>query len=135
MSPRLFRKESNKKLSGVCSGLAEYLAIDVVVVRIAFIALVLASGIGIPLYIVLAIIMPAEEELLLRIDLESTEKKLKSAESRRKNILFISVLFLIAGVFLMFGHGMGSSIWGAFLLIALGGWLWLRSRKEDANPF
>lgn len=47
---------------GVCGGLAEYFKVDSVIVRLAFVVLVLIDGIGILLYIILAIIMPAEEQ-------------------------------------------------------------------------
>ena len=58
MANRLVRSDSNKMMAGVCGGLGVYLGIDPTIVRIAFIVLTLASGIGFALYIVLAIVMP-----------------------------------------------------------------------------
>ena len=43
---RLMRSESDKMLAGVCGGLADYLNVDPVLVRLAFVVLFLASGIG-----------------------------------------------------------------------------------------
>ena len=40
---RLFRSESDKVIAGVCGGLGAYLDIDPVLVRIGFVALVVAS--------------------------------------------------------------------------------------------
>ena len=58
---RLTRSSTDKIIAGVCGGLAEYLEIDPVLVRLAFIVLFFASGIGIPIYIILWIVMPQEE--------------------------------------------------------------------------
>jgi len=53
---KLFRKDG--KILGVCEGLAEYLDVDVTIIRIAFVFSVLFAGVGIIPYIVLAIVMP-----------------------------------------------------------------------------
>lgn len=55
---RLTRSGSDKIVAGVCGGLAEYLGIESVYVRLAFIVLLFASGIGIPIYILLWVVMP-----------------------------------------------------------------------------
>jgi phage shock protein C len=57
---RLMRSTTDKMLAGVCGGLAVYLGVDSVFVRLAFVLLGFASGIGIPLYIILMLIMPSE---------------------------------------------------------------------------
>jgi phage shock protein PspC (stress-responsive transcriptional regulator) len=51
-------KSRDKWLAGVCGGVAEYFAIDPVLVRAIWLALILFAGTGILLYIVLAILMP-----------------------------------------------------------------------------
>ena len=55
---RLMRSESDKMLAGVCGGLADYLNVDPVLVRLAFVVLLLASGIGLAIYALLWIILP-----------------------------------------------------------------------------
>jgi phage shock protein C len=45
---------------GVSAGLAQYLGIDPVLVRLLFVLLTLAGGHGILIYLILAIIMPDE---------------------------------------------------------------------------
>lgn len=59
---RLVKSKTDHVIWGVCGGLAEYFKVDSVIVRLAFVVLVLIDGIGILLYIILAIIMPAEEQ-------------------------------------------------------------------------
>jgi phage shock protein PspC (stress-responsive transcriptional regulator) len=55
---RLYRNENDKVLGGVCSGLANYFNIDVVVTRIIFVIL-LFSGIGFLTYIIMWIAVPS----------------------------------------------------------------------------
>ena len=56
--PIALRRGRNRKIAGVCSGLATAGGIDPWIVRIGFIMLTVAGGIGIPLYVVLAVAMP-----------------------------------------------------------------------------
>ena len=55
---RLMRSETEKMIAGVCGGLADYLGVDPVLVRLAFVVLFLASGIGLAIYAILWLIMP-----------------------------------------------------------------------------
>ncbi len=54
----LKRNNQDKILAGVCGGIAKYLEWDVSVIRLFLIIIVLAGGIGIPVYILLWILMP-----------------------------------------------------------------------------
>lgn len=60
MEKRLVRKASDKMFFGVAAGLADYLNIDPVLVRLVFVIMTLAGGPGLLLYIVMAILMPEE---------------------------------------------------------------------------
>lgn len=59
---RLYKNSHDKMICGVCQGLSEYLNIDVTVVRLLFVLLGFASGAGLIIYIVAAIIMPDKFE-------------------------------------------------------------------------
>lgn len=63
LETRLMRSESDRMVSGVCGGIAAYLGVDSVFVRLAFLLLVFASGIGLILYIALMILMPSESSI------------------------------------------------------------------------
>ena len=54
------RNALNKVIGGVCSGLADYFNIDVVLVRIIFAASFLFAGVGLGLYLLLWILVPAD---------------------------------------------------------------------------
>lgn len=60
---RLYRKKYDKKICGVCSGIAEYLNIDPTVIRIAWLVAVFCAGFGIIPYFIMALVMPDEDEV------------------------------------------------------------------------
>ena len=55
------KRSANKMIAGVCGGLAEYLGIDATIVRVIYALLVLFGGVGILLYLILALLMPKAE--------------------------------------------------------------------------
>jgi phage shock protein C len=58
MQPRLMRSRTEVIIAGVCGGLAEYFAIDPVIVRLIFVLVTLTSGIGLLVYPILWMVMP-----------------------------------------------------------------------------
>ena len=59
-------KSNNRMICGVCAGVAEYFGIDPTIVRLIWAALAL-SGTGILLYIVAAIVMPENLDVMLSL--------------------------------------------------------------------
>ena len=59
MEKKLVRKD--KKIFGVCGGLAEYFGMDPTLIRVLFVAAVVLFGTGILLYVILAVVMPEEK--------------------------------------------------------------------------
>ncbi|MDR1905764.1 MAG: PspC domain-containing protein [Clostridiales bacterium] len=59
---KLYKNSKNKKIFGVCAGIAEYFNIDVTLVRILCIAAVCTFGTGILAYIIAALITPEKPE-------------------------------------------------------------------------
>jgi len=55
---RLTRDTNNKIIGGVCSGIANYFAVDPVLVRVIFAVALFGFGVGPLAYILLLIIMP-----------------------------------------------------------------------------
>jgi phage shock protein PspC (stress-responsive transcriptional regulator) len=58
-SKRLYRNENDKVLGGVCSGLANYFNLDVVVVRVIFAILFFAGGFGFLPYLIMWVAVPS----------------------------------------------------------------------------
>ena len=63
---RLVRPRANRKIAGVCSGIAEYFDLDVTLVRVLWLVITIFSAIvfGIVAYIVAWIVMPEEPQYL-----------------------------------------------------------------------
>ena len=65
MEKKLNRSRTDKKICGVCGGLAKYLNMDVTVVRLLAVLLTLFVGEGLIAYIVAALVMPEEPEKIV----------------------------------------------------------------------
>ena len=61
---RLYRVKKNRMIGGVCTGMAQYFDIDVVVMRLIFIGLSILGGIGILAYILLWMITPKLDPMI-----------------------------------------------------------------------
>ncbi len=60
MKKKLYKSNRDKKLCGVCGGIAEYFSIDSTLVRLGLAVFCLLGGSGILAYIICAIIIPDE---------------------------------------------------------------------------
>ena len=60
MEKRLYKSNTDKKLDGVCAGIANYFNIDPTLIRLAWVIFTLAGGCGLIAYIIAAIKMPRE---------------------------------------------------------------------------
>ena len=55
---RLTRSSTDRKLAGVCAGIAEYFDLDPTLIRIGWVIFSLLGGSGLLAYIICAIVMP-----------------------------------------------------------------------------
>jgi phage shock protein C len=55
---RLMRSSQDKRLGGVCAGVADYFDLDPTIVRVVWLLAVLFGGTGLLLYVVLWIVLP-----------------------------------------------------------------------------
>ena len=55
---KLYQSSTDKKLAGVCGGIAEYFNIDSTLVRLGWVVFSLLGGSGLLAYIIAAIILP-----------------------------------------------------------------------------
>lgn len=127
---KLTRNERNKMILGVCSGLADYTHLDVAIVRLAFLVLLFASGIGIPIYLALAFLMPhdvqydadqirilSDEQDLLPIQPEKRPAVRTPAEKRALGAM---ALITVGSYLLWVQIGLSGTIFWALVLIAAG---------------
>ena len=60
MRRRLYRSRTDRRLFGVCGGLAAFLKIDSTIVRLIWAILVFCYGTGLAAYIIAALVIPNE---------------------------------------------------------------------------
>jgi phage shock protein PspC (stress-responsive transcriptional regulator) len=58
--PPLRRAYHGRMLAGVCAGIADYLGVDVTIIRIAFVVFTFLGGAGIPAYLACLLLIPEE---------------------------------------------------------------------------
>ncbi|MFC4526526.1 PspC domain-containing protein [Dyella halodurans] len=58
MDKRLYRSRSDRKIAGVCGGIAEHFGWDPTLVRLGWVLLTLMGGSGILIYLILWLVMP-----------------------------------------------------------------------------
>lgn len=63
MKEKKLRKSRDRVLCGVCGGIAEYLGIDPLFVRIGFVLLALSWGSSVLVYVIAALLMDEAEDL------------------------------------------------------------------------
>jgi phage shock protein PspC (stress-responsive transcriptional regulator) len=93
---RMYRDPDNRIIGGVCSGMGAYWNIDPVIVRIIFIALALAGGVGVMVYLILYIVLPEAKTTAQKIEMKGEPVNIhnikdavkKEFDSVRKNMKF-----------------------------------------------
>ena len=56
----LYKSATDKKIAGVCGGIAEYFNVDATLIRLAWVLFSLLGGSGLLAYIIAALIMPEQ---------------------------------------------------------------------------
>lgn len=57
---KLYKSVTDKKIAGVCGGIAEYFNVDATLIRLAWVLFGLLGGSGLLAYIIAALIMPEQ---------------------------------------------------------------------------
>ncbi len=137
---RLVRSDSDTMIAGVCGGLAAYLNVDPVLVRLAFVILLFASGIGIPLYIILWVITPRSDTVgqpgseVIQKNISEMGSKVSANTGNIGNPNLIGIILILLGAYFLFNslgwlHWMRSGLFGPILIIALGAYLLIQRSR------
>ena len=103
-SNRLYRSNTDKVIGGVSGGLANYLGIDVVIVRVLFVLLVLFGGSGVLVYIILWIAIPAQtisykvNEDKSDIEIISDSEPVSATNKQSNTALGAGIVLIIVGL-------------------------------------
>ena len=58
MAKKLYRSRTDRKIWGICSGIAEYFDIDPTIVRVIFLASIFCGTLGIWVYLIMRLLVP-----------------------------------------------------------------------------
>lgn len=109
-SSRLYRS-NNKTIGGVCAGLADYFDLDVVLIRVAFVLLLLFGGGGLLAYIILWIVIPQQPMGFTRADNKqgeginvdnTTEPGVASKSKKHNTSLIAGIVLIFIGLIILF---------------------------------
>ncbi|MEX1239503.1 MAG: PspC domain-containing protein, partial [Cyclobacteriaceae bacterium] len=78
---KMFRDPQTKVIGGVSGGVAAYLGIDIILVRVLFILLTFAGGLGLFLYIILWVSLPEARSITEKIQMQGEPVTLSNIES------------------------------------------------------
>ncbi|WP_372792389.1 PspC domain-containing protein [Lutibacter sp.] len=81
-SKKLFRDSDDKFLGGVCSGLAHYIGIDVIWMRIIWLVLLFGFGIGFLIYPILWILIPVAETTAEKLQMKGEPVNISNIERK-----------------------------------------------------
>jgi phage shock protein C len=133
----LTRSTEERMLGGVCGGLAEYMSVDPVLVRLAFVALGLVYGFGVLIYLVMWIVVPDESgdqllnEEVVRANLEDMGNQARRLGSSPTAVPLIGIILVGLGALALVRNlvpGFQFRFALPLLLILVGGYLLLRRR-------
>jgi signal transduction histidine kinase len=127
----LRRRPADAMVAGVCAGIAERFGIDVLIPRVAFVALTVVGGTGIALYAVLWWLLPAREGGR-SFRLPGGMKSVQAAAGI--GLLVLSLLLVLRDWGLWFGD---ATVWPTVLVASGAALLWRQSQRrgdEAAGP-
>lgn len=114
MRSRLYRSETDKMVGGVAGGLGHYLGIDPTLVRLFFVILAIANGIGVLIYIVALIVIPSASQ----VGIEEREATTPEGEAGERSVVvsgpgraanpqaaaLIGAALIVAGLLFLIGN-------------------------------
>jgi phage shock protein PspC (stress-responsive transcriptional regulator) len=67
---RMYRDPDHRIIGGVCSGMGAYWDVDPWIIRVIFIALIIAGGLGVLVYLILYIVLPEAKTTAQKIEMK-----------------------------------------------------------------
>lgn len=134
----LRRSRTDRKVAGVCGGLGLQLGIDPTIVRVAMVVLAIAGGVGIPLYIILALLIPNEGTDSTTIGNAVGPHLPEQVRSGPGLAILVVVVALLFGA--IFGGAFGNHAWGnagwpiPLGVVGLIAWMIHRKRRNGTSP-
>lgn len=134
------RSATNKVLGGVCAGLADYLNIDISLMRVLFVVAALCASFGFWLYIILWIVTPSQQVYQSFDNQQYEEAKVTTQEDNsarmHKGALVTAIVLIGIGLIALLDNFVSISwIWKLWpvILIVLGVVILLNNQKNNKN--
>lgn len=131
MNKRLY-KSNDEVVAGVAGGIAEYFEVDKTIVRIVWLVLILAFGVGLLPYIICAVIMPEKPKDIVD-NFKPKEKKEMSEE--RRNLFGIGLVcigaFFLFKEYMPYNFMLSWKVAAPLALVAAGVYLLKKDGGED----
>ncbi|MBA3327480.1 MAG: PspC domain-containing protein, partial [Solirubrobacterales bacterium] len=127
----LRRTPADGLVAGVCSGLAQRIGIDPLLLRVAFAATTVASGIGIVAYVLAWVLLPADVEAATAVPAAPTRPRRAAVEvALGSGLLLLALLLSLRELGLPFSDAL---TWPLVLVGAGGALLWRQSLGGPAG--
>src|SRR5829696_6814218 len=118
-APVLRRDTEHRVLGGVCSGLARHIGVDPLIVRVLFVAAATAGGVGIAVYLLAWVFVPAGDAPAQPVRLRTSRGMVEIVLGVA--LLALSVLLTFRAFGLLFSDAV---VWPLMLVAAGGALLW-----------
>jgi len=137
---RFERSTTNKVIGGVCAGLADYLNIDVALMRVLFVVAALCGSFGFWLYIILWIVAPAQKVISFNSQYQQEPIDISTPEDDKKGLqkgaMITAIILIGIGLLALLKNFLYIDwIWKLWplILIALGVVIILNTQKKQNN--
>ncbi len=133
------RSSTNRVIGGVCAGLADYLNLDIALMRVLFVVAAFCGSFGFWLYIILWIVAPSQKLLDFdNIQQEETTIDITPDEKSgsNKGAITISIILIVIGLIALMDNFLYIDwIWKLWpvILIALGVVIIINTQKNRNN--
>jgi phage shock protein PspC (stress-responsive transcriptional regulator) len=121
-APVLRRDTSHRVLAGVCAGVARHMGVDPLIVRVLFLAAAMAGGVGIAVYLLAWVFVPAGDAPAQPVRLRTSRGMIEITVGVA--FLALSVLLTFRALGLLFSDAI---VWPLALVAAGGALLWRQS--------
>lgn len=120
------RSTADKKLAGVCGGVARHWNVDPILVRVGWVLLALSGGVGVVLYVAAWLLVPADGATTSTMD--DLTKGQTSSWPREAWVAIVAVACLVT--FFAFSSGTSVTFWPAVVLALLWYFGYYKSRTK-----
>lgn len=134
------RSNTNRVIGGVCAGLADYLNLDIALMRVLFVVAAFCGSFGFWLYIILWIVIPSQKVLNFNNNIQQEETTIDITPDEKsgsnKGAITISIILIVIGLIALMDNFLYIDwIWKLWpvILIVLGVVIIINTQKNRNN--